>query len=577
MRIINFTLTIAVFIIVPVLQQIVGEGLFAQAPNWQWAQTDFSTFYDYGSAIATDNNGNICVTGTFSGNNTSFGSVVVINSDPQAETQVFTVKYAPNGNVLWARAGIGDNWQQGQGIATDAGGNVYITGVFRSPSITFDTVTVFNTDPTGEGYAFFIAKYDPNGNILWAKSAGGPALDELGNWMDEGFGIATTSLSGGAVYALGAYGDDTISFGSTTITGGDIFLVKYDLNGNLIWARSSGESYQDYANRIAADVNGNLYIAGAFVSQSISFGSVVLNKIDTTSNNSNAFVVKYDPNGNAIWARSAGANSAAGCVSTDNTAAGNLYITGSYTAGPITFGSTTLYDSSAFFITKYDSSGNALWAEATQFTGSLTGIVSNPSGNGNFWITGNFESPSATFGSTTLNNIGSGGYDPDIFVAGYDLSGNALWATSADGIYWQMSNGVAADANSNVYITGEFGSTDLFFGSIGLAKMNNGDSTDNFFIAKLGNTSGIHEVNNTDNKVAMYPNPGNGKIQLSSTNAAITRVDIYNALGEQEFEREFDNAQLLTEIDLSNLPAGVFVVNIGTEQGNLTQKYILMK
>src|SRR5258706_6575866 len=76
-------------------------------------------------------------------------------------------------NWLWARAATGV--AEGLSVATDASGNVFVTGYFVSDSITFGTTTLVNAGATNTD--IFLAKYDGNGNVLWAKSAGGTPVD----------------------------------------------------------------------------------------------------------------------------------------------------------------------------------------------------------------------------------------------------------------------------------------------------------------------------------------------------------------------------------------------------------------
>src|SRR6185503_13565738 len=83
-------------------------------------------------------------------------------------------------NWLWAKSAGGISSDYSNAICTDANGNVYITGTFQGSIITFGTYDLHNVG-TG-ALDIFIAKYDANGNVLWAKSGGG-----IGN--DYAYGI----------------------------------------------------------------------------------------------------------------------------------------------------------------------------------------------------------------------------------------------------------------------------------------------------------------------------------------------------------------------------------------------------
>jgi hypothetical protein len=71
----------------------------------------------------------------------------------------------------WAKSAGGINSEIGRSIAKDAYGNVYVAGTFTSPTITFNTTTLTRIS---YGEDIFVVKYDNNGNLLWAKTAGAP-------------------------------------------------------------------------------------------------------------------------------------------------------------------------------------------------------------------------------------------------------------------------------------------------------------------------------------------------------------------------------------------------------------------
>src|SRR5437868_8265905 len=190
----------------------------------------------------------------------------------------------------WAQSAGGTSGESGFSIAMDANDNVYVTGVFQSPSITFGTITLTNNSINS--YDVFIVKYNSAGNPVWAYNGGGTGVD-------YGYGICTDG--NGNVFVTGTF-TSTITFGSTTLTSNgvyDIFLAKFDSSGNVLWAKSAGGTNFDYSYAVSSDIFGNAYISGHFSSASITFGNITL----TNSSFDNTFLVKYDSSGNAIWAR----------------------------------------------------------------------------------------------------------------------------------------------------------------------------------------------------------------------------------------------------------------------------------
>jgi hypothetical protein len=380
--------------------------------NVLWAKSAGGSADDYAVSVSVDNSGNFYVAGAFKSSSITFGSTTLTNSNPPYG-ELFIVKYDSNGNVLWAQKGANSTSSDGiSSVSVDSTGNVYATGHFQSTSITFGSTTLTNNNAPNQDV--FIVKYDASGNVLWAKSFGGTS-NEIGNTL-------ATDASGN-LFISGIFASSSITIGSTTLTNAysgtnDAFFAKYDASGNVLWAKSAGSSADDYSVSVSVDNSGNSFIAGAFKSSSITFGS-------TTLTNSNPpygelFIVKYDSNGNVLWAQK-GANSTSSdgisSVSVDST--GNVYATGHFQSTSITFGSTTLTNNNAsnqdVFIVKYDASGNVLWAKSFGGTSNEIGNTLATDASGNLFIGGLFSSSSIAIGSTTLTNAYSG--NNDFFIA----------------------------------------------------------------------------------------------------------------------------------------------------------------
>ena len=440
----------------------------AQTPNWQWAKSAGGTDWEEAYDIAVDGSGNSYVTGFFRSNTITFGTITLSKITPVSVwDDVFIVKYDPLGNVLWAKNAGSSEGAHGRSIAVDGSGNCYVTGYYGS-SISFGSTTL-----TSAGMAdIFVVKYDPSGNVIWAKSFGG-----LG--ADQGMSIAVDGV--GNSYVTGHFISSSSSFGSITLTnaGGtnknDAFVVKLDISGSVLWAKSAGGTDHEFGRDITVDGNGNSYVTGEFVSSTSSFGSTNL----TNAGGTDVFLAKYNASGNLLWAKSAGGTGSDRGTGIGVDGSGNSYISGWF-SGVVSFGSTILTSAGGadVFVAKYDPSGNEIWAKCAGGTGSdfASGIAVE--GNGNSYITGNFGSSSISFGSATLNITGG----TDVFVAKYDPSGNVFWATSSGGTGGETGNGIAANGNGNCYVTGSFNNGSINFGSLTLASAGNRD----VFVAKLG-------------------------------------------------------------------------------------------
>ncbi len=296
-------------------------------------------------------------------------------------------------NWQWARKSGSTSGEKCYSISADGVGNLYTTGFFTSP-ILFGSYSLTNVGSAD----IFIAKYDLNGNALWAKGFGGV--------NDEG-GFGISSDSSGSIYVTGYFSSPSITFSSTTLTntgGNDIFIVKLDAtSGNVIWAISDGGTGDDRGIGIRADAYNNVYLTGSFASPIIGFGTTTL----TNAGGYDVFITKYaGASGTRLWTKSAGgfndengpnANDNGGTITTD--ANGNVFAIGYFSSAQITFGSTTLNNTTGsydLFVVKYDSVGNVLWAKSAGGTGlnndGAFGICTDVFGNA--FVTGAFDSPS---------------------------------------------------------------------------------------------------------------------------------------------------------------------------------------
>ena len=82
-----------------------------------------------------------------------------------------------------------------------------------------------------------------------------------------------------------------------------IFASNYAQAPDWLWAKNSGGIKPDYNYDLSSDAFGNTYMIGSYSSPIINFGTTILNNIDTNTSpyagSSDAFLVKYDYNGNA--------------------------------------------------------------------------------------------------------------------------------------------------------------------------------------------------------------------------------------------------------------------------------------
>ncbi|HOY32958.1 MAG TPA: T9SS type A sorting domain-containing protein [Bacteroidales bacterium] len=521
---------------------------FGQTPNWLWAKSSGGTLEDVPNIVTTDASGNVYIAGYFRSPSIILGSDTL--TDPyngmSGNTDWFIVKYDSIGNVLWTKNGKCIMSGIVTSLKVDILGNVYAVGYGRG-QFTVGSVTIAN--------ALFILKYDANGNLIWAKSMKG-----YGDW-------ASIALDhSGNAYMTGNFRSDSLIFGYITLVNAhpqawyhDIFLAKLDTNGNILWAKSAGGINNDNALSIAIDNLNNVYITGYDTSPSISFDSV-------TFENTGVFLVKYDTNGNVIWAKNfIGTGWGIGaCVAVDN--AGNPYVTGYYDGYSLYVDSiilTNYYPASndVFFI-KTDMDGNVHWAKSAGGYGFDFGLSVAVDAFGSSYFVGSFKSDSITFGSLTLDNS-SLTYD-DIYIVKYDTDGNALWAINEGGTQHDGANSVAVDAAANLYVTGGFRSPTLTFNNITLTNHYVGISHMlDIFIAKMKQpeVNGIDDLNRISN-ISVSPNPFSlsTKISFGQTHNSIG-IEVYNIQGQLISKSRYADCSKIL-FNKNKLSSGLYVFKI---------------
>jgi len=554
-------------IITLLLAFLLSAITFAQVPNCLWAETVETDNYSAGNCVCTDVNGNVYVTGFFYSDTITFGTFTLTSGS------IFIVKYAPNGTVLWAKSLGGSYEIASESISTDSNGNIFVTGNFRGTSITFDTTTLSNNGSLYD-YHTFLVKYAPDGTVNWAKS-----IDGIHEYRVP---KVTTDVNGN-VYLTGLFGGSTITIDTTTLTsntigGGqfEIYLVKYTPDGNVLWAKSGGGPNNDFPTGICTDASGNVYITGTIQGPAISFDTTTITNSGTTSYEYN-FTVKYTSDGAVVWATSidVGGLSYFNTYSLVADATGNIYLSGSYNSPTLTCGTTTLTNAgyNDVFIVKYTSNGTVQWAKSAGGNYWCSAKSVSTDASGNVYVTGFFSPSSITFGSITLNLPGGA---TDVFIVKYASDGTVLWATTTPGSNsYARGSSISVDNNENIYVSGQFEASNITFGTITLTNTNfNGiDYRGDFFIAKYAGlvTSLNEQLDNIE--LNIYPNPSSSTITLASPSILNTNLTITNHTGKQVAYYNIKNTTTKT-IDVSNLAEGLYFVSLQCDEGVVTKKMV---
>ncbi|MCG3165774.1 MAG: hypothetical protein POELPBGB_01549 [Bacteroidia bacterium] len=304
--------------------------------NYIWAKGFGGIGLEQISDVAVDAQGNIYLAGYFEqvvdfdpGNGTT--SLTVIGGGPTA-SNLFFAKYDASGNFTWVKQ-IPTSTSQ-ICIAANASGNVFIAGSFVGFSgnpVDFDPGNgTANITAAGAGDIFF-ARYDTNGNYVFAKGMGGSSIQ---GGLDKATGIDADNNDN--VYLCGIFGQTTDfdpGSGTANLTAawsGDMFFAKYNSNGDYLWAHNfQSDDYNTL--RILLVNNSDIILSGGFAATTdFDPGNGTANL--TSTGDQDIFFARYDNNGAYLSAVGIGniyATDYAVGVTSDNN--GNVIVNGVFT------------------------------------------------------------------------------------------------------------------------------------------------------------------------------------------------------------------------------------------------------
>lgn len=325
----------------------------------------------------------------------------------------------------------------------------------------------------------------------------------------------------GDIYVISDFTESNITLGTNTLTNlsdpsfSDTYIVKYNNQGNVIWAKCFGGAKNDSPLSITFDSANNFYLVG-FYRESVNFGAATL--VDNDGGN---YLAKFNQNGDCLWVKNCGAISEIAEVSSVKVdSSGYIYIGGTFLSSTLTLDSVVVnyadYDvttnnSQRAFVAKLDASGNCIWARAGQSN------TPNPSGTsmrsldvdttGSVYITGYFYNNVVNFGSLTLTKTVTTQFNANMYIVKYDSNGNAIWGYNTGSQYENMTGGlsVKTDQSNNVYVSGFFTNT-VNFGSTTLSSTGGSqmftakfDSAGNILWAKRPNCpAGYNAIQSSD-------------------------------------------------------------------------------
>lgn len=226
---------------------------------------------------------------------------------------------------MWTRQLGTRSYETSYDVSADVQGNVYISG---------STEGSLGGPNTGKEDAF-VSKLDTQGKLVWTSQLGTSSEDVC-------FGVSPDGL--GNVYISGSTKG---SLGGPNAGDRDAFVSKFDSQGNLLWTQQMGTSSWDESSSVLVDGRGNVYISGR------TFGSLS----GPNAGSMDAFVSKFDPQGKLLWTRQFGTPGSDASLDISADGPGNVYISGR-TKGSLGGPNGGDWDA---FVSKFDPQGNLLW------------------------------------------------------------------------------------------------------------------------------------------------------------------------------------------------------------------------
>jgi len=392
-----------------------------------WAKSFGGTGTDYGCAVAADTNGNIFVTGYFTGT-ANFGGADLTSA---GGWDVFLAKYSPSGAHLWSKRFGGTGDERPYSIALDASGNIFLGGGLPGGSL---------------------MKLSPQGDIQWTAGAGvsvnSVAVDSQGNLIATGYYNGTVPW----ISPWASYGEDSV-------------LMKFSPIGTLLWAKTfdttggsdhgSGVTVDKRINPVTGLPYDNILLSGFIGSGGLDFGggTMIL---------TGGYLAKFSAAGTHIWSKQCGPGTVRPqVVAVDSN--GDVAVSGDFRF-QTDFGGGNILGTSGYnmFVAKYSGSdGSYRWARSM-----LNSYITEPSSitvdaQNNVILAGYFQS-TCDFGNQSFSTISLSNYNG--FLAKYTSAGAPVWAQSLAGPGNNGFGSVVVDSSDHPIVTGGFSDTASFGG-----------------------------------------------------------------------------------------------------------------
>jgi Ca2+-binding RTX toxin-like protein len=351
----------------------------------------------------------------------------------------------------------GPNIDAATGIAVDASGAAYVTGIAQDG---FDTTAGAFDGTFGGSLDVFVSKLNPAGSALvYSTYLGGAGLDSGSDVKVDPSGSAYVSGRTASPDYPTTPGAFQTAFGGQV----DAFVTKLNPSGSaLAYSTFIGTPNADGGNGIAVDSSGAVYFVGSTDSPSFPVtGGAFQTALDTASD---GFVLKLNPTGTALvystYLGGDGSDDAPSAIVVDGT--GAAYLTGFTnstdfpTENPIQ-GDSPDYDG---FVSKLNPAGTALVYSTYVGGDGLDNIGAGlaVAGDGTAYVSGYTQSTDYP----TVNEIAGDGPGADGVVTRVNPAGTAFeYSTYLSGDAFEWASDVAVDPDGSLWVSGMTASSDF--------------------------------------------------------------------------------------------------------------------
>ncbi|MCZ4319683.1 T9SS type A sorting domain-containing protein, partial [Aequorivita viscosa] len=481
----------------------------AQDPNILWQRTIGGSEWDEPSFISKTNDGGFVV-GGFSESNISGEKT----ENSRGGYDYWVLKFDSTGNIQWQRT-LGGNEDDYLKKIIQTFDNGYLVLGYSSSNISGD-----KTEDSQGGTDYWILKLDAVGNIMWQNTIGSNENDtvsDIEQTPDGGF------LIGGKA-SIGVSGDKTVV--------GDIWILKVDLNGNIIWQRGYDFFFNSFLSNTILTNDGGFILAGT----------------GTGGISSDYIVSKLNTNGNSMWEKTYGGDGEdflANFILTNDGGYIAIGHSNSDASGDKTEDSQGYQD---YWVLKLDSTGRIMWQNTIGGASGDIPLTVIESSDGGYFISGS--SLSNISGDKTDNTFED---SQSFWIMKLNSVGIIEWQNDIDGSLGERLPKAIQNNDGSFIICGQSSS------NISGDKTEDSRGEADFWIIKHAQTLGLEE-NPFATTITLYPNPTKNTLLLNTKDQTIDQINIYTMTGSKVLH--LDAETISPTVDVSSLAAGIYYIQL---------------